>query len=143
MIQRALGMFRRDPQLAVVLFVGVVIAYLSLSPTLMLFYGSFRERPLGVPSDFSLGHYIHAYTDPLTYELLLNSFLFASGSSLLATFLAATLAWISIRTNAPGRRLFELTSRHAGGFLDDPAEPAHRIDQPHSDGVLRSVGGAV
>ena len=87
-----------------VLFVGVVIAFLSLSPTLMLFYGSFRSKPLGVPSDFSLAHYINAYTDPLTYELLFNSFLFATGSALLATALAATLAWISIRTNAPLRK---------------------------------------
>jgi iron(III) transport system permease protein len=110
MLNRALGMFRRDPQLSVVLFVGVVIAFLSLSPTLMLFYGSFRSKPLGVPSDFSLAHYINAYTDPLTYELLLNSFLFATGSALLATFLAATLAWISIRTNAPWRKFFELTA---------------------------------
>ena len=110
MLNRALGMFRRDPQLSVVLFVGVVIAFLSLSPTLMLFYGSFRSKPLGVPSDFSLAHYINAYTDPLTYELLFNSFLFATGSALLATFLAATLAWISIRTNAPFRKFFELTA---------------------------------
>jgi iron(III) transport system permease protein len=110
MLNRALAMFKRDPQLSVVLFVGLVIAYLSLSPTLMLFYGSFRSKPLGVPSDYSLAHYINAYTDPLTYELLLNSFLFASGSALLATLLAATLAWISIRTNAPFRKLFELTA---------------------------------
>ena len=110
MLNRALAMFRRDPQLSVVLFVGVVIAYLSLSPTLMLFYGSFRSKPLGVPGDFSLVHYINAYTDTLTYQLLFNSFLFASGSALIATFLAATLAWISIRTNAPLRNLFELTA---------------------------------
>ncbi len=110
MLNRALAMFRRDPQLSVVLFVGVVIAYLSLSPTLMLFYGSFRSKPLGVPGDFSLVHYINAYTDTLTYQLLFNSFLFASGSALIATFLAATLAWISIRTNAPLRKLFELTA---------------------------------
>ncbi len=110
MLNRALAMFKRDPQLSVVLFVGVIIAYLSLSPTLMLFYGSFRSKPLGVPSEFSLVHYVNAYTDPLTYELLLNSFLFASGSALLATVLAATLAWISIRTNAPFRKLFELTA---------------------------------
>jgi iron(III) transport system permease protein len=110
MLNRALAMFKRDPQLSVVLFVGVVIAYLSLSPTLMLFLGSFRTQPLGVPSDYSFAHYIHAYTDPLTYELLLNSFVFASGSALLATLLAATLAWISIRTNAPFRKLFELTA---------------------------------
>ena len=110
MLNRALGMFRRDPQLSVVLFVGVVIAFLSLSPTLMLFYGSFRSKPLGLPSDFSLVHYSNAYADPLTYELLFNSFLFATGSALLGTVLAATLAWISIRTNAPFRKVFELTA---------------------------------
>jgi iron(III) transport system permease protein len=110
MLKGATAMFKRDPQLAVVLLVGVVIAYLSLSPTLMLFYGSFRTEPLGVPSEYSLIHYIHAYTDPLTYELLINSFVFASGSALLATALAALLAWISIRTNAPFRKIFELTA---------------------------------
>jgi iron(III) transport system permease protein len=110
MVGKILGIFRRDPQLSVVVFVGAVIAYLSLSPTLMLFYGSFRAKPLGVPSDFSLVHYVNAYSDPLTYQLLLNSFLFASGSALLATVLATTLAWISIRTNAPLRKLFELTA---------------------------------
>ena len=77
----------------------------------MLFYGSFRSKPLGVPSaEFTLAHYIHAYSDPLTYQLLFNSFVFAAGSSILATALAAALAWISIRTNAPGRKFFELTA---------------------------------
>ena len=91
--------------------VGAIIAFLSLSPTVMLFYGSFRSKPLGVPSaEFTLAHYIHAYSDPLTYELLFNSFIFAAGSSTLATALAAALAWISIRTNAPGRKFFELTA---------------------------------
>ncbi|MBI2531275.1 MAG: iron ABC transporter permease [Deltaproteobacteria bacterium] len=103
-------MVRQDPQIAVVAIVGLVIAYLSLSPTLMLFYGSFRSKPLGVPGDFTLGHYISAYTDPLTYKLLLNSFIFAGGSAILATILATTLAWISIRTNAPFRKFFELTA---------------------------------
>jgi iron(III) transport system permease protein len=105
-----LGSFRREPQLSVVLFVGIVIAYLSLSPTLMLFYGSLLSKPLGVPGEFTLAHYVHAYSDPLTYSLLFNSFIFAAGSSILATFLAATLAWISIRTNAPFRKFFELTA---------------------------------
>ena len=85
MISRFVGMFRRDPQLSVILFVGVVIAYLSLSPTVMLFYGSFRSKPLGVPGGFTLAHYISAYADPLTYQLLFNSFIFAGGSAALAT----------------------------------------------------------
>jgi iron(III) transport system permease protein len=109
-LNRVLGAFRREPQLAVVTFVGVVIAYLALSPTVMLFYGSFRSTPLGVAGELTLANYILAYTDPLTYQLLVNSFIFAAGSAALATVLAAVLAWISIRTNAPFRKLFELTA---------------------------------
>ena len=110
LFDRPLRAFRQNPQLALVTVVGIVIAYLSLSTTLMLFYGSFRSKPLGVAGDFTLAHYIRAYSDPLTYQLLFNSFVFAGGSALLATALAATLAWISIRTNAPFRKLFELTA---------------------------------
>jgi len=90
--------------------VGLIIAYLSLSPTLMLFYGSFRSAPFGLPGEFTWAHYISAYTDPLTYRLLINSFIFAGFSALVATALATILAWISIRTNAPGRKFFELTA---------------------------------
>ncbi len=111
LVNRVLDSFRREPQFAVVVCVGIIIAYLSLSPTLMLFYGSFRSKPLGVPSaEFTLAHYLQAYADPLTYQLLFNSFVFAAGSSILATALAAALAWISIRTNAPFRKFFELTA---------------------------------
>ena len=102
--------FWQNPDRVVVTVVGIIIAYLSLSPTLMLFYGSFRTKALGVKGNFTLEHYINAYSDPLTYELFFNSFVFASGSAILATVLAATLAWISIRTNAPFRRVFELTA---------------------------------
>lgn len=110
LFERPLRAFWENPDRVVVAVVGVIIAYLSLSPTLMLFYGSFRTKALGVKGDFTLDHYINAYTDPLTYELFFNSFVFSTGSSLLATVLAATLAWISIRTNAPFRRVFELTA---------------------------------
>src|SRR5918992_284991 len=110
LLDRSLRAFRKNPELGVVIVVGIVIAYLSLSPTLMLFYGSFRSTPLGVPGDFTLGHCIGAYSDPQTYQLLFNSFVFATGSAVIATVLAATLAWIAIRTNAPFRRFFELTA---------------------------------
>jgi iron(III) transport system permease protein len=110
-LNRLIESFRREPQFAVVLFVGVTIAFLALSPTLMLFYGSFLSRPFGVADAvLTLSNYRTAYADPLTYQLLFNSFIFATGSSVLATLLAAILAWISIRTNAPMRRLFELTA---------------------------------
>jgi iron(III) transport system permease protein len=105
-----IDIFRRNPQLALIGTVGLIIAYLSLSPTLMLFYGSFRSAPIGLPSEFTLANYISAYSDPLTYQLLINSFIFAGFSAIIATALATILAWISIRTNAPGRKFFELTA---------------------------------
>ena len=107
---RPLRAIRRQPQAGLVISIGIVIGYLSLSPTLMLFYGSFLSKPLGVPGDFTLSHYISAYSDPLTYQLLSNSFIFAAGSSLLSVCLAGTLAWIAVRTNAPLSKLFELTA---------------------------------
>ena len=110
MLARIMDSFRREPQLTLVFVIGIIIAYLSLSPTLMLFYGSFLSKPLGVPGNFTLAHYSQAYTDPLTYQLLLNSFVFAAGSAVLATLLAGILAWIAIRTNAPFRKFFELTA---------------------------------
>ena len=110
MLNRIIDSFRREPQIAVVAFVAIVIGFLSLSPTVMLFYGSFLSQPLGVPGAFTLNNYVNAYSDPLTYRLLFNSFLFATGSAVIATVLAATLAWIAIRTNAPFRRFFELTA---------------------------------
>jgi iron(III) transport system permease protein len=101
---------RQDSQKLVIVAVGIVITYLSLSPTLMLVYGSFLSKPLGVAGEFTLGYYKTAYSDPSTYQLLVNSFVFAGGSSLLAVIFAGALAWIAIRTNAPFRNLIELTA---------------------------------
>ena len=41
MLSRFANSFRREPQLALVVTIALIIGYLSLSPTLMLFYGSF------------------------------------------------------------------------------------------------------
>jgi iron(III) transport system permease protein len=103
-------LIRYDPLKLVIIGTAALIAYLSLSPTLMLLYGSFMSEPLGVPGQFTLRHYITAYSDPLTFTLLVNSFVFAGGSALLATILATVLAWIAVRTNAPFRKLIELTA---------------------------------
>lgn len=93
-------------------FLGVagILAFLSLYPTFFLLYGSFTDAPLGVPGKFTLNNYIRAYSDPGAYPLVLNSFVFGIGASGLSIVLALLLSWITIRTNAPFRRLFELTA---------------------------------
>jgi iron(III) transport system permease protein len=105
-----IGSFLSQPVSWVFLIVGGIIAFLSLYPTFFLFYGSLTDAPLGVPGKFTFQNYVRAYTDPEAYPLLLNSFVFGIGSSGLSIIFALTLAWITIRTNAPYRRLFELTA---------------------------------
>ena len=105
-----IGAFLSQPVSWVFIFVGGIIAFLSLYPTFFLFYGSLTDAPLGVPGHFTLQNYVRAYSDPEAYPLLLNSFIFGLGSSGLSIVFALALAWITIRTDAPFRRLFELTA---------------------------------
>jgi iron(III) transport system permease protein len=104
------GSFLSQPVSWVFLTVGGIIGFLSLYPTFFLFYGSVMDAPLGVPGHFTLQNYVKAYGDPEAYPLLLNSFIFGLGAAGLSVAFALALAWITIRTNAPFRRLFELTA---------------------------------
>jgi len=76
----------------------------------MLFYGSFTTAPLGQTGELTLVNYVTAYTDAETYRLLFDSFVFAAGASALSLVFAVTLGWITVRTNAPLRGIFELTA---------------------------------
>lgn len=105
-----LGSFFSQPTNLIFLGVTVILAYLSLYPSFFLLYGSFTDAPLGVPGHFTLGNYVTAYSDPEAYHLMLTSFIFGMGASGFSVTLALTLAWIAIRTNAPFRKLFELTA---------------------------------
>jgi iron(III) transport system permease protein len=98
----------RDPLTLTVLGVALVLGFLALYPTAMLLYGSLSTAEFGQPGELSLANYVTAYTDRQTYRLLADSFLFAAGASLLSLALAVTLAWITVRTNAPLRGLIEL-----------------------------------
>jgi iron(III) transport system permease protein len=68
------------------------------------------DAPLGVPGHYTLKNYAEAFLDLEAYRLMLTSFVFGMGASGLSVVLALILAWITIRTNAPYRRLFELTA---------------------------------
>src|SRR2546430_17328336 len=76
----------------------------------MLFYGSVRDGPLGVSGHLTLARYRTAYGDPNPYRMIGNSFVFASGAAAISLVVAGLLAWITVRTDAPGRALFELVA---------------------------------
>jgi iron(III) transport system permease protein len=87
-----------------------VLGFLALYPSAFLFYGSLVDAPLGVPGHYTLQNYAAAFWDWEAYQLMATSFIFGMGASGLSIVLALILAWITIRTNAPYRRLFELTA---------------------------------
>ncbi len=106
----ALARVQADPIVVAAVLVTAILAFLALYPTAMLFYGSVIDTPLGVPGRLTLTHYRAVYADMQTYRLIGTSFVFGAGSAALSILLAVPLAWITVRTNAPGRALFELAA---------------------------------
>jgi iron(III) transport system permease protein len=100
----------RDPIPLTAAGLAVVLACLTVYPTAMLFYGSLTTAPLGQAGSLSLMNYVRAYTDPTMVTILLDSFVFALGAAGLSVVLALTLAWVTVRTNAPLRDIFDLTA---------------------------------
>jgi iron(III) transport system permease protein len=83
----------------------LVLGLVSL-PVVFLILGSFSTARL--PGDFSLDtmgwvNYITVYTDPGTYELFTNTFIYVTGSVLIGIGLAIALAWLVERTDMPGK----------------------------------------
>ncbi len=82
---------------------SLLIAYLALTPLLMLLYYSLTDASPGNLGVFTLAHYAKAYLDPEFYPLFWNTLQFAFASSVLSFCLGTFLAWICERTNSPFR----------------------------------------
>lgn len=90
-------------------FLVVVVGFLTVCPVVMLGLGSFSEG-LTAFGKFTLDKYIQAYTDPALLDVLVNTFIFVVGSSVLATVLALFLAYLNTRTDIPFKFLFKILS---------------------------------
>ncbi len=134
MLNRAVAMFKRDPQLSVVLFAGVIIAYLSLSPTLMLFYGSFREQAARRARRVLAGPLYQRLQRPAdlrtAFQLISVCRRFSAagdgtGGDPGVDFDSHQRA-VQKTLRAHRHRSQYLSAGHAGGFVDGAPEPAHR-----------------
>lgn len=84
------------------------VAYLVIMPLLVLFYGSVTNGPPGRATAFTLGNYAKAFGSTGLAVALRNSFVYAIGSSILAFILGTFLAWVTQRTDTPGRQIIFL-----------------------------------
>src|SRR5690606_34393944 len=80
----------------VVVAVVIIIGYLALVPLLYLLYRTFFET-----GTFSLDAFARAYDAVGIGEMVMNSFVFAGGSALLALVVGTFLAYVTVRTDAP------------------------------------------
>lgn len=88
-----------------ILGMGLVVGYLTLSPLVILLASSFKETGFLREVGFTTKHYLEVYGDPKTFNLLKTSVEFAIGGTLIALLFGLTLAWIIERTDSPLKAL--------------------------------------
>ncbi|MEM0383289.1 MAG: iron ABC transporter permease [Candidatus Caldarchaeum sp.] len=83
----------------------VIVGLLVLFPISSLIAGSFWSSYPGYPGEWTLNNYVQAFSDPMLPSLFFNSLVYAGGASILATLLAVFYAFITARTDTPGRNI--------------------------------------
>ncbi len=100
------GMFTQESVATVV--VSVIVAAAVLLPLFTLVVSSFMVLgPMGFDTTWGFGNYVTLVTDRVIPKAFVNTLLISSGSTVLATFLGVSLAWINARTNCPWRDKLE------------------------------------
>lgn len=85
-------------------FAGGLLALLALLvgvPLAMVALMSLRTGFPGEGGPLTLVNFITAYTDPGTYEVLLNTLLFAAGTVVVTLIFAVPMVWLLMRTDMP------------------------------------------
>src|SRR5262245_55380333 len=95
----------RNAQARTIVIVGVVAAliWLVLGPVAMLVLSSFRATegrlPIRPGVEWTLDNYVAVLTNPATYNVMLNTLLFAGGALVISFSLSVTFAWLIERTD--------------------------------------------
>jgi iron(III) transport system permease protein len=92
-----------------IIILGAILIYLIIPPFIFLAHVSITSGDIFAPGEgFTLEHYRTVFGSASTFELIINSLVFAIGSSVVGLLLGGMLAWIVERTNTPFRRLVYL-----------------------------------
>ena len=96
---------RTDPQVLIVIgSLGALLAFLVVVPLVLVLWFSFRTAGPGERGGtFTISNYVDTFLNPLTYELLINTFWFSVGSIIVGLIIGVGFAWLIERTNTPLR----------------------------------------
>ena len=88
--------------------VSVIVAAAVLLPLFALVVSSFQVMDSsGFDTTWGLDNYRTLYTDRIIPKAFVNTLVISTGSTILATLLGVSLAWINARTNCPWRNRLE------------------------------------
>ena len=88
--------------------VALIIGIAVILPLIALIINSFLVLDdSGWDTEWGFDNYLLMVTDRIIPKAFVNTILISSGSTVLATFLGVSLAWINARTNCPGRDFLE------------------------------------
>ncbi len=97
----------RRPENIIMIVLGVIISLAILYPVAIVFWKSLHVDTGLFTSIFSWENYARFATS-IVGKAILNSFLIALGSAFLACLFGVSLAWLTARTNMPGKRWLQL-----------------------------------
>ncbi len=137
LVERARNVQART--LAIIGIVGVLI-WLVVGPVTMLVLTSFRETegrlPISPGVEWTLDNYLTVLTNPSTYTVLWNTFLFAGGALVVSFALSITFAWLIERTDLPFRGLLFVVIIASIGLPNVIAGIAYALLLNPSNGLL-------
>ena len=85
----------------------VLLLWLVLYPVLMLFIGSLRtDLPLR-PGAFTLANFASLFANADNLEAIVNTLVSSALATIVAVAMGVSLAWVTSRTDTPGRRFFD------------------------------------
>jgi len=101
---------RLKPILSHLVFIllAALLVYLVVVPIILLIWGGFKPGGLLTSPGFTLGNYHELYSAGRTYRLMLNTIIFAAGSTVVSLFFSTLLAWLIERTNLPFKTFFRM-----------------------------------
>jgi iron(III) transport system permease protein len=88
--------------------VSLIVAAAVLLPLFTLALNSFLVLDeMGFDTEWGLGNYPEMFQDRIIRKAFFNTLLISTGTTILATFMGVSLAWINARTNCPWREKLE------------------------------------
>ncbi|MCL5066966.1 MAG: ABC transporter permease subunit, partial [Thaumarchaeota archaeon] len=151
---------RLDGEKAAFIVLLVVVGFLTVIPLTFVAFSSFWSVSPGVAGHLTFLNYFRAYSNPLTYHAILNTFIYSLGATSVAAAIGIPFSWFVSRTNTPFARFLEYVSiipymipgilyAIAWVFLLNPNNGAIALPLAHAFGLrnipfnIYSLGGMI